>query len=129
MWPFRRKVGKHELGAAVTAIPSVPLASVLSPYGAQPAPPFPAPPPSAPPAAPEPVASSAPELVAPAVPEATAPVAPAEPEAVLPPYEAPVVAAPRVELGFRDGSTASLAPGSEQAKALTDLAQVLTQRD
>jgi hypothetical protein len=34
-----------------------------------------------------------------------------------------------VELGFRDGSTAALAPGSEQAKALTDIASVLTQRD
>jgi hypothetical protein len=38
-------------------------------------------------------------------------------------------AAPRIELGFRDGSTAALAPGSEQAKALNDIASVLTQRD
>jgi hypothetical protein len=37
--------------------------------------------------------------------------------------------APRVELGFRDGSTAALAPGSEQAKALNDIASALTRRD
>jgi hypothetical protein len=84
MWPFRRrKVGKHALGAAVTAIPSAPR----------------------------------PVLPAPAA-EVSAQAAAADP--------AP---APRVELGFRDGSTAALAPGSEQAKALTDLASVLTQRD
>jgi hypothetical protein len=68
---FRRKAGRHELGAAVTAIPSVPAA---------------------------------------------------------PPVDLPA-AAPRVELGFRDGTTAALAPGSEQAKALTDIASALTQRD
>jgi hypothetical protein len=37
--------------------------------------------------------------------------------------------APRVELGFRDGSTAALAPDSAQARALTAIADVLTQRD
>jgi hypothetical protein len=37
--------------------------------------------------------------------------------------------APRIELGFRDGSTAALAPGSEQARALRDIASILTQRD
>ncbi|MCU1586642.1 MAG: hypothetical protein JWN31_135, partial [Frankiales bacterium] len=36
--------------------------------------------------------------------------------------------APRIELGFRDGSTAALAPGSEQARALRDIASILTQR-
>lgn len=36
---------------------------------------------------------------------------------------------PRVELGFRDGSTAALAPGSAQAKALTEIASILTHRD
>jgi hypothetical protein len=81
MWPFRRRPkGRHALGAAVTAIPSL-VRTV--------------------PAA-EPVAH-----------------APAEP----PPTPA------RVELGFRDGSTAALAPDSEQAKALTDLATLLTHRD
>ncbi len=48
-------------------------------------------------------------------------------------YEPPALPeptpAPRVELGFRDGSTAALAPGSEQAKALTDIADVLTRKD
>ncbi|MDP9182265.1 MAG: hypothetical protein M3P04_05760 [Actinomycetota bacterium] len=36
---------------------------------------------------------------------------------------------PRVELGFRDGSTAALAPDSAQARALTALADVLVRRD
>lgn len=35
--------------------------------------------------------------------------------------------APRVELGFRDGSTAALAPDSVQSRALVALADVLTQ--
>jgi hypothetical protein len=47
---------------------------------------------------------------------------PASAPAVLPP-------APRVELGFRDGTSAALAPGSPQAKALTEIAAILTQRD
>ena len=55
------------------------------------------------------------------------PSAPVQVAAALPPASEPV--GPRVELGFRDGTTAALAPGSEQAKALTDLASVLTQRD
>ena len=74
MWPFRRKVGKHALGAAVTSIPAA-----------------------------RPVAQAA---------------------AVVEPAPGP-----RVELGFRDGTTAALAPGSEQAKALTDIASALTQRN
>ena len=36
---------------------------------------------------------------------------------------------PRVELGFRDGSTAALAPDSDQARALSDIADVLTRKD
>lgn len=60
-------------------------------------------------------------------------VVPAPYEAPAPvsavPVEAPVAPAPRVELGFRDGSTAALAPESAQAKALTEIASVLTQRD
>jgi hypothetical protein len=86
MWPFRRRrVGKHALGAAVTAIPRA----------------------------------------VPVVPAAPAPPPP-------PPPPAPVVEeprGPRVELGFRDGSTAALAPESAQAKALTEIASVLTRRD
>lgn len=35
---------------------------------------------------------------------------------------------PRVELGFRDGSTAALAPDSAQSRALVALADVLTRR-
>lgn len=90
MWPFRRrtKAGKHQLGAAVTAIPSLPRAVPTPPVYAAP---------------------------------------PAPPPAPVPPPE-PVVAGPRVELGFRDGSTAALAPGSDQARALTEIAAVLTQR-
>ena len=41
---------------------------------------------------------------------------------------APALPASRVQLGFRDGSTASLDPGSEQAVALEELAGLLTRR-
>ena len=51
-----------------------------------------------------------------------APVVPAVHARLAPP-------APRVELGFRDGSTAALSPESAQAKALTEIASVLTRRD
>ena len=70
----------------------------------------------------------APAYVAPtAVPESA--VVP-EPAWVSEPAWVPEPApAPRVELGFRDGSTAALAPGSEQAKALSDIADVLTRKD
>lgn len=47
-----------------------------------------------------------------------------EPAASYPPP-----AAPRVQLGFRDGTSASLDPDSEQALALELLAQSLTRRD
>ncbi|MCW2671735.1 MAG: hypothetical protein JWP14_324 [Frankiales bacterium] len=88
MWPFRRrKVGRHALGAAVTAIP----------------------------------AARVPDPVVPAV--AALEGFPVSPGVVEEPR------APRVELGFRDGSTAALAPGSEQAKALNDIAAALTRRD
>ena len=89
---FRRRRGRHDLGAAVRDIPAAVPAVVVHP--------------------PAPVA-------APAVP-VPAPAVPVEPE--LP-------AAPRVELGFRDGSVAALAPDSAQAKALTEIAAVLTRRD
>ena len=62
----------------------------------------------------------------PAPPPVESPVAPPAEQPVAPPV-AP--SGPRVELGFRDGSTAALAPWSEQAKALTDIASALTQRD
>ncbi|MCW2498865.1 MAG: hypothetical protein JWN87_541, partial [Frankiales bacterium] len=90
---FRRKAGKHELGAAVPVVPAQ-APPVAVPYVAP---------------APEP-----------------APVAAARVDA---PYQPVPARGMRVELGFRDGSTAALAPGSAQAKALTDLASALTKRD
>lgn len=103
-WPFRRKAGRHQLGAAVTGLPS--------------APPLPVPPltPARPRSA---VEQELPEP--PFVPEPAPEATPQESE--------PAPRQPRVELGFRDGSTAALAPGSEQAKALTDIASLLTRRD
>jgi hypothetical protein len=41
----------------------------------------------------------------------------------------PVPPPPRVELGFRDGSTAALAPDSPQARALRAVADLLATRD
>jgi hypothetical protein len=102
---FRRrsKGGKHLLGAAVTGIPSL-VSPVVVAHPGHAAVPF----------VPTPLPPDLPSVVDPI------------PVLVLSPAQAPGA---RVELGFRDGSTASLAPGSEQAKALTDLASVLTQRD
>jgi hypothetical protein len=100
MWPFRRRAkGRHALGAAVTDIPGMRV--------------------------PAPVA----------VPVQVEPVRPPEPAPTPAPVQVPAAtpmptaAGPRVELGFRDGSTAALAPGSEQARALTDIASMLTTRD
>jgi hypothetical protein len=48
----------------------------------------------------------------------------------VPPAPAPLPAGlPRVQLGFRDGSSTALEPGSEQSLALEQLAQSLTRRD
>ena len=59
---------------------------------------------------------------------AAAPALPVQAPAL--PVQAPAEpVGPRVELGFRDGSTAALAPGSAQAEALRDLARSLTQKD
>ncbi len=55
------------------------------------------------------------------------PVVPVPSQAAPPAWNAPP--GPRVELGFRDGSTAALAPDSAQARALTAIADVLTRRD
>ena len=112
MWPFRRKAGRHELGAAVTGIPGMPQAA--QPVAVAAVPVW-----ARPPAAPVPVSAdrdSAHELLA-------------TPEPLPAALVAEVPPAPRVELGFRDGSTAALAPGSDQAKALSEIASVLTQRD
>ena len=53
----------------------------------------------------------------PALPEADTVVLPLQP------------AGPRVELGFRDGSTTALEPDSPQARALMALAGALVRRD
>ena len=56
----------------------------------------------------------------------------APPVLVHPPMPAVVPApaeAPRVELGFRDGSTAALAPDSPQSRALVALASVMVTKD
>ena len=78
--------GRGGLGAAVTAIPSAPVA--------------------------------APALHVPPV-EADLPVVP--PQRATP-------AGPRVELGFRDGTSTLLDPGSAEAQALDELAQLLARR-
>ena len=106
-WPFRRKAGKHQLGAAVTSIPALPR-------------------PAAVPQLPIPLYDGMPADSAPAPALETTPAAPV---AVPASYEPPISAEPRIELGFRDGSTAALAPGSEQARALSEIASVLTRRD
>lgn len=107
---FRRRKGRHQLGAAVTSIPSV-LPSVARAVPAQASTPGPAPAP--------PISGVAASLPAP--PPVVAPVSVAA--------AVPTPAGPRVELGFRDGSRASLDPASEQARALEDLAAVLTRKD
>jgi hypothetical protein len=53
------------------------------------------------------------------------PSAPARP--VVPPQVA-TTPGPRVELGFRDGTTTCLDPGSAEAQALDELARLLTRR-
>ena len=104
----RRPRGRHAVGAALTSIPSARL-HLVAPDGAVPAPAVPAP------------AMPAPAVPAPA---AAAPVRrPAPTVATL--TSVPVS---RVQLGFRDGSTASLAAGSEQAVALEALAGLLNRR-
>ncbi len=108
MWPFRRRAkGRHQLGAAVTSIPSL-VRTVPAPVYLEP----------------EPVAYVEPEPLQVVETAQATPV-----EGVAEAAVAPEPRQQRIELGFRDGSTAALAPGSEQAKALSDLASVLTQRD
>ena len=105
---LRRPRGRHALGAAVTSVPSAPLRLV--------------PPAAAVPAATAPAVLAA-TVPAPAVPAPAAPAPVRSPAATL-----PSVPVSRVQLGFRDGSTASLAAGSEQAVALEALAGMLNRR-
>lgn len=69
-------------------------------------------------------APGTPEVLPAAVP--VQPLPPEAPAAVVPPEPEP---GPRVELGFRDGSTTALAPDSAQARALSEIADVLARRD
>lgn len=101
-----RSRGRHALGAAVTSIPSAPAESWT------------------------PVPYAAPTAVAYAV---STPASPSY--APLPPAPAPVVpvqqvpepaSGPRVQLTFRDGSSAAL--DADQARALDAIAQLLTGR-
>ena len=78
--------------------------------------------------------SSIAELIATGEAWATEPIAAAPPRVaavVAPPTpaQAAVPIAPRVQLGFRDGSSTTLEPGSSQSRALEELAQSLTRRD
>ena len=99
----RRPRGRHALGAAVTSIPSARL-QLVAPASTVPAPAVPTP------AVPAP--ASAAHVRSPAPTVATLPSVPVS----------------RVQLGFRDGSMASLAAGSEQAVALEALAGLLNRR-
>jgi hypothetical protein len=53
--------------------------------------------------------------------------APAQADWSFPELHAPAPSGPRVELTFRDGTSASL--DATQAKALEEIAQVLTRKD
>lgn len=152
---FWRKRGRHALGAAVTALPSGPVAAApaLPPVAPEPAAAEPdlmssiatliatgeawaapgelavaAGRPVGAPAPTEPAAQAAPVLEAPTpqfVVVAAQPIAPA-----VPPQPEPVPAAlPRVQLGFRDGTSTSLDPASQQSIALEQIARSLTRRD
>jgi hypothetical protein len=63
-------------------------------------------------------------------PLSAAPLAAAAVPQPVPPQPAVVPAAvPRVQLGFRDGTSTTLDPSSDQSQALELLAQSLTRRD
>jgi hypothetical protein len=133
---FRRKTagGRHALGAAVTAIPSlVPAAmhpaDVLPDLASVEAPPLepaaePVPAPVMP--VPLPVPRAAPA----ALPAPQPRPAPVRPATTVPTPGPPVAVPParRVQLGFRDGTCAELDPASEQSHALRELAQSLVRR-
>jgi hypothetical protein len=125
---WRRSKGRHALGAAVTSIPAAPVRPVAPSLGlpVEPAPVEPAP------AEPAPLEPA----LAPPVWQPPAVVVPHQPApdwsfpelhpAAATRVEVPP-AGPRVELTFADGTSAALDP--TQARALDEIAQVLTQRD
>lgn len=120
---WRRSRGRHALGPAVTSIPAAPVQAAPLPA----APVRYAEPPVAP------VQYAAPPAPSP-VHYAPAPPAPAELDWSFPELQQPpavplveVAPGPRVELTFRDGTSASL--DATQARALDEIAQVLTRRD
>lgn len=158
MWPFRRRPARHTLGAAVTSIlatPERPPATAVRPQSAGAATASTPELDGTVGAATEPVVArltGAPVLAAtltatPAGPAALAPLSASqaladsieallrerhlvlpEPTAAAQPLELEAPG-PQVHLGFRDGSVTALEPGSEQARALQDLARTLTGRD
>jgi hypothetical protein len=113
---WRRSKGRHALGAAVTSIPAEPVRPVAVSLGLAAEPdPVPAPAPVG-----DPPASVVPPQ--PALDWAFPELHPASGAAAVDPP-----AGPRVELTFRDGTSAALDP--TQARALDEIAQVLTRRD
>ena len=109
-FPRRRSRGRHALGAAVTSIPSAPLHLAVP--------------------VPVDLGRASCTQVLPGSPPHAAPLEAVRRSAptVTPLPSLPAVPASRVQLGFRDGSTASLAAGSEQAVALEALAGLLNRR-
>ena len=109
-WLFGRSKGRHALGAAVRGIPAGPVVASWA----------------SPPVAPTPAAPEPPAAVV-DLPRSPAALPVADLLTGLSSYE-PVVPAhgPRGEMTFRDGTTAELDP--EQARALDEIAQLLTSR-
>ena len=122
-WPWwpRRTPGRHELGAAVTAIASGVVRTGSLPHAAIP--------PYAAPAAAAVIPSPAAPAAAAAIRPSAAPAAAVMGPAAVPPADVARAARPMVSLGFRDGSTETLDPASSQACALQQLASSLTATD
>lgn len=132
---WRRSKGRHALGAAVTSIPGLPVPPLepVRRFGGPDAAPaaavaFVPPVIAAPPPAEAVVQLPSVDLLppAPSVPS-YAPVPPTSLDWSFPELHPPAPSGPRVELTFRDGTSASL--DDTQARALDELAQVLTRRD
>ena len=118
---WRRSKGRHALGAAVTSIPAV--AGAPEPQRAT-FPPQVTPHQAAPPAGSQGAdLSTPPVLAAPSYP----PAPPSSLDWSFPELHPPAPSGPRVELTFRDGTSASL--DGVQARALDEIAQALTRRD